>query len=929
MISTRHATSLALWSLAAAAAVAQIIPTYLNDVSDIAFRSPPSASPTHPTQGIGLYDISYSGNTVVYDSWAQDRLATIDFLPTEAHSYLADLRVGSPPRNGHLNWIGYRATENFPHTVLTRGTILSPQISGNGLWYIVVSGDPAMDRMGAKSTNVPEIWIGRRYDEWPAYIQPTGLGDIRLDSPTWMPRMERLPRADGQDPDGWLFDADIDGSGRYVTFVSQATNYVASDTNDDADVFRYDRVYRRMQRVNTTGIGGQSDSNAFVMTPRMDATGEFVVFVSNATDLGTNPSGQTLIYLKNMRTGAISIVSTNALGFNADGFCGSPRLSPDGKYVVFSSLASNLVPGVNPTGTESYTYIKNLSTGAIECISLDWNGVPMPSTEADVSLDGEWVLFTAVPAGDWQTYAFARHRPTNSVYAASWYDLMPPVHLIEGRFKFPAAAPRISSDGLMWYWTSTNRMMNLYTGEFRLPNTFRTNIFRSAPDPTPPTVEPDTYSTPFETPIQLALESNGIFSNDEFLSGRAPKGRLLTAPTHGALNRSIGDWLTEGADELVYTPAAGFTGTDTFRYEAYDGAFHSAPVLVTIYVRGAGDRDLVSLTLNPVGVVGGNPSTGTVTIDGPAPAGGIAIQLETSNTSFGTVPSAVTVPNGASSATFAVNTFPTATDNNLIVTASRNGIVRKARLTIGPDVFSKVADFTVFPRVGLGGDTRTATVELTLAAPAGGALVALTASNSTVNIPANVTVPEGQFFHTFTFTTNPVSSEANCDITADYNRAVTRRVTVNPGPQVKGTLALYDYIGVVDGLTATAWIRQPGTTTVLQTVPVTLDSNGRFSFSTSLQGTFDVAVKASHWLSAKNASVEIRDRNVELFFNCQNGDANGDNVVNVLDFMVLRIAFGSSPGDPNWNPMADCDGNGQVNALDFVSLRANFGSAGE
>jgi len=174
MISSRFATSFALGGLIAATAVAQIIPTYLNDVSDIAFRSPPSASPVHPSQGIGVYDISYSGNTVVYDSWAQDRLATIDFLPTEAHSYLADLRVGSPPRNGHLNWIGYRATENFPHTVLTRGTILSPQISGNGLWYIVVSGDPAMDRMGAKSTNVPEIWIGRRYDEWPAYIQPTG-----------------------------------------------------------------------------------------------------------------------------------------------------------------------------------------------------------------------------------------------------------------------------------------------------------------------------------------------------------------------------------------------------------------------------------------------------------------------------------------------------------------------------------------------------------------------------------------------------------------------------------------------------------------------------------------------------------------------------------------------------------------------------------
>lgn len=60
-----------------------------------------------------------------------------------------------------------------------------------------------------------------------------------------------------------------------------------------------------------------------------------------------------------------------------------------------------------------------------------------------------------------------------------------------------------------------------------------------------------------------------------------------------------------------------------------------------------------------------------------------------------------------------------------------------------------------------------------------------------------------------------------------------------------------------------------------------------------------------------------------------NGDVNGDNRVNIADFIALRAAFGSSPGSGSWNPRADLNGDGTVGIADFLILRANFGRSGD
>src|SRR3989440_97549 len=89
-----------------------------------------------------------------------------------------------------------------------------------------------------------------------------------------------------------------------------------------------------------------------------------------------------------------------------------------------------------------------------------------------------------------------------------------------------------------------------------------------------------------------------------------------------------------------------------------------------------------SLTLNPTSVTGGTQSsTGTVTLSGPAPAGGAQVMLSSSNAAA-SVPSSVTVPAGSSSATFTVNTSIVLISTSATISASYNSTTQTASLAI-------------------------------------------------------------------------------------------------------------------------------------------------------------------------------------------------------------------------------------------------------
>ena len=140
------------------------------------------------------------------------------------------------------------------------------------------------------------------------------------------------------------FAGDLSADGRFVVLGSWATNLVSGDTNDKNDVFVHDRQTGTAQRVNVSSTGAQADG--FAGGGAISADGRFVAFSSDATNLvagDTNALGDS--FVRDRQAGATRRVSVRTNGAEGNGRSLFEGLSSDGRLVVFSSEASNLVPG--------------------------------------------------------------------------------------------------------------------------------------------------------------------------------------------------------------------------------------------------------------------------------------------------------------------------------------------------------------------------------------------------------------------------------------------------------------------------------------------------------------------------------------------------------------------------------------------------------
>jgi Tol biopolymer transport system component len=170
---------------------------------------------------------------------------------------------------------------------------------------------------------------------------------------------------------GQSSDPSLSTDGRYVAFRSDATNLVAGDSNGMSDVFVRDRVLGTTERVSL-GAGGIEGNNASVR-PSLSSDGRFVAFASSASNLV--PSDTNLwadIFLVDRTTGTIVRCSVDSAGNQADlpSDCGS--ISSSGAFVMFESLATNLV--VNDGNRESDCFVRDVQAGTTTRLSVDSNG---------------------------------------------------------------------------------------------------------------------------------------------------------------------------------------------------------------------------------------------------------------------------------------------------------------------------------------------------------------------------------------------------------------------------------------------------------------------------------------------------------------------------------------------------------------------------
>lgn len=203
--------------------------------------------------------------------------------------------------------------------------------------------------------------------------------------------------ADGAVLSGESHDPVISADGRYLLFKSDASTLVPGDTNGKADIFRKDLVTGAVIRVSTAG--DEAEANGVSYNYTISADGRYVLFTSEATNLTGDTTTGTVAqaFVKDLTTGAVTRVSENAAGDEINHGIDAPLLSNDGRYIVFTSWADNLVPGV---GGEFFSNVfrKDLTTGVVELVSeaVDGTNPNSLSSVSSVSADGRYVFFESL-----------------------------------------------------------------------------------------------------------------------------------------------------------------------------------------------------------------------------------------------------------------------------------------------------------------------------------------------------------------------------------------------------------------------------------------------------------------------------------------------------------------------------------------------------
>jgi Tol biopolymer transport system component len=199
----------------------------------------------------------------------------------------------------------------------------------------------------------------------------------------------------------------ISTDGRYIAFESEASNLVANDTNGVSDVFLRD-LQSGTTRLLSENNAGTGAGNGASSTPLISADGRHVAFVSAASDLVASDTNAALdIFVRDLQTGTIALASVGADGSTGgNGDSDSPALSPDGRWLAFSSRATNLVAGV--TNNQGEIYVRDLANGTTTWASANSAAIMRTVTNAPtrsissfnpvISADGKFVAFKSFGA---------------------------------------------------------------------------------------------------------------------------------------------------------------------------------------------------------------------------------------------------------------------------------------------------------------------------------------------------------------------------------------------------------------------------------------------------------------------------------------------------------------------------------------------------
>jgi trimeric autotransporter adhesin len=303
-----------------------------------------------------------------------------------------------------------------------------------------------------------------------------------------------------------------------------------------------------------------------------------------------------------------------------------------------------------------------------------------------------------------------------------------------------------------------------------------------------------------------------------------------------------------------------------------------APLLLLVSLPAtAASTGLASFSLNPTDVAGGSSSTGTVTLDGAAPSGGFVVSLQSGST-YANVPASVTVPAGATSATFQITTHPVADPAPIVVpvgiSASHPPVTKHQTLGVFPP---SVKSLVLLPSTATGGTPLQGRVTLTSPAASSGSRVGLSSNDTAVTtVPSEVTVAGGTLVKDFPVTTIPVETLTSVTISAQRNPFNVKTATLavaapalyslvcNPAKGGATSLCTVTLTGTAPwGAVVTVSSSNPAVVTVHATVTVHTKSANFFTTTKRVSSPVDVAISASYAGKTRTETVLVTPSGVE------------------------------------------------------------------
>ena len=482
-----------------------------------------------------------------------------------------------------------------------------------------------------------------------------------------------------------LLDA-VSANGRVVAFVSTASNLAPLNGSTFGTV---SQIYVRDNNAGTTILASAAtdgtQANYGALRPALSQDGRYLAFQSYATNLpNASSGGNNAIYVRDLTAGTIVRVDMAPDGTPGNGVSYNPSLSADGRFVAFTSTASNLIPGAS-----GGIFVLDRKTGQYKLASVSSDGSIQTSGDvAQVSASGRYVLFASSASN-------LVPNDTNGTTDAFVHDF------VTGE----TTRVNVASDGTQ----DTCGVITTISSPLAISADGRYVAFESCGDLVQGYADPrgdggDVYVHDMVTgqTSPLGTDQVGDLLNTETVGGFSADGRFV-AVNGSIVDQATGemtrvDVLSDGSGSPAVTNTVFYGGDTTTAYLSSDGSHavfaSNASNLVSNDNNGYFDvfegvnsflasPRLASISLSANQAPGGATVTGTLTPNAPAPTGGAAVSVWTDNTAA-QAPATVVVPSGASSATFSITTSVVPVESVVAVLASYSGGSNVAVLALEP-----------------------------------------------------------------------------------------------------------------------------------------------------------------------------------------------------------------------------------------------------